>query len=60
MGAETETAEMLHYHYKSLLLRHYVTNALYVYVVRALKYIQIYILVAARHITLQTTSIAYE
>ena len=58
MGAEIETADMLHYHYKSLLLLcHYVANALYVYVVRVIKYIQICILVAARHNTLQTTGI---
>ena len=43
MGAETETTDMLHFHYKSLLLCRYVVNALYVYVVRVLKYIQIYI-----------------
>ena len=41
MGAETEldTADELHYHYKSLLLLcHYVANALFVYVVSVLKY----------------------
>ena len=50
MGAETETADSLHYQYKSLfLVCHYIGNALYVYVVRVLKYIKIYLLVAARH-----------